>query len=350
MENLTTQLNALQEKLGRSFLVAGYIPGLLFVLAHQIVFFPRWQTTTTLLLQAPAPEENLEAVWRWTYLIDQTITLLLVPLLLGMILMAFNTMIIKAYEGEFAWQKRFLLRFWQRRNERQNQHVYGDLPVLKEEYTRVLAELAQLPVEADRQALEQQRISLALELQAQHDKVPSSGEWLPRRAERIKPTALGNVFASMEEYPYERYGMDGVLYWPRLRPLLEEDYSNLLVNTKMILDLFLNLSLLAFVFGAESAYMLLTGGKAGWGLLWIGLGALCAGYVFYRGAVQTARSLGATVALCFDYFRVRILDKFGLARPDDLETEQTVWLQLGQFLRRGEGFYYPSQHRQHEEK
>jgi hypothetical protein len=180
--------------------------------------------------------------------------------------------------------------------------------------------------------------------------VPHLGEWLPRRAERIKPTALGNVFASMEEYSYERYGMDGVLYWPRLRPLLDEDYSNLLINTKMILDLFLNLSLLTFIFGVEIVNMLLVRGKPDWTLLLIGLGVLGVGYVFYRGAVQTAYSLGTTVALCYDYFRTRILEKFGLVKPDDIEAEQTLWLQLGQFLRRGEGFYYPNQHQLREQK
>lgn len=350
METLANQLSAIPEKLGKSFLLAGYLPALLFVLAHQIVFFPRWQNHTAYFFKLNLPEESGGNAWSWIYAIDQTITLLLLPLILGIVLMALNSLIIRFFEGIYPWQQRFLLRYWQRRNEQQHHQIYGNLPVLKQEYTKVLAKLAQLPPETDKKELEQQHSSLALELQAHHDKIPPLHEQLPRRLERVKPTSLGNIFASAEEYPYERYGMDGVLYWPRLRLLVDEEYSTMLVNTKMILDLLLHLSLLALIFGVESSITILYGGNLDRTWLLIALGALCISYLFYRGAVQTAQSLCTIVELCYDFFRDRVLEKFGLSRPDTMDAEQALWLQLGQFLRRGEGFYYPNQHRLQEQK
>lgn len=343
METLTGKLGDVLEKLGQSFLIAGYLPAALFVLAHQLFLFPRWLGTSLSLFQTLAPEEGAEAAWQWTYLVDQSLTTLLLPLLLGIILMALNTMIIRLYEGAFGWQHRFLLWPWQRRNVRRTEALYGNLVKLKEAYTHTLAELSALPEGTNRGPLEQKRASLALEIQQAHEEIGSQAprQRLPRRPEMVKPTALGNGFAVTEEYSYERYGMDAMLFWPRLRQVVDEEYATALVNTKMTLDLLLNLSLLAAIFGVE-ALVIGVLGTVDWGLVYAGIGAAALAWVCYRGAVSTVYSLGDTIALCFDFFRGRLLEKYGLAQPDNLEAEQTMWLRLGQFLLRGEGFYFPS--------
>jgi len=343
MDTLTGKLGDILEKLGQSFLIAAYLPAALFVLAHQLLLFPRWLGTPISLLQTPVAGEGVEPAWQWAYLVDQGLTLLLLPLLLGTLLMGLNTAIIRLYEGAFGWQRRFLLWPWQRRNVRRAEALYGDLLKLKQAYTHTLAELAALPQGADRGALERKRASLALEIQRAHERISQQAprQRLPRRPDAVQPTALGNGFAVLEEYPYERYGMDSVLFWPRLRPLVDKEYAATLVNTKMILDLLLNLSLLAGVFGIEA----LSGGLRGMvdgALVKAGVAALVLAWVCYRGAVNVVHSLGDTIALCFDFFRGRLLEKYGLTQPGDLEAEQALWLQLGQFLRRGEGFYFPS--------
>ncbi len=337
METLTGKLGDVLEKLGQSFLVAGYLPAALFVLAHQLFLFPRWMGTSISLFQTPAPEEGAEAAWQWTYLVDQSLTTLLLPLLLGILLMALNTVIIRLYEGAFGWQRRFLLWPWQQRNVRQAEALYGNLVKLKEAYTHTLAE------GANREQLEQKRASLALGIQQAHEEIGSQSprQRLPRRPEMVRPTALGNGFAVTEEYSYERYGMDAMLFWPRLRQVVDEEYATALVNSKMTLDLLLNLSLLAAIFGVE-ALVIGVLGTVDWGLVGAGIGAVALAWVCYQSAVSTVYSLGDTIALCFDFFRGRLLEKYGLAQPDNLEAEQTMWLRLGQFLRRGEGFYFPA--------
>ncbi len=341
METLTGKLGDVLEKLGRAFLIAGYLPAALFVLAHQLFLFPRLFGKTVSLFQIPGSAEGADAASQWVYIVDQGVTLLLIPLLLGVLLMALNTVIIRLYEGAYGWQRSFLLRPLQRRNQRLAESLYGRLLKLKEAYTRTLAELAALPEGAERTQLEQKRASLALEIQREHREISRrmGKQRLPRRPEMVKPTDLGNAFAVIEEYPYERYGMDGMLFWPRLRPLVDEQYATALVNAKMILDLLLNLSLLAFLFGLEAAIIGLR--WPDWWLVAVGVGTWCLAYVFYRGGVSTAYTLGDTIALCFDFFRGRLLEQFGLSRPATLEEEQALWLRLGRFLRFGEGFYFP---------
>lgn len=343
METFAEQASKALEKLGQAFLVAGYLPAAIFVLAHQLFLFPRWLDNTILLFQTPVPEQGTDVVWRWAYLIDQTITMLLLPLLLGILLMALNTVIIKLYEGAYSWQQKYLLLPWQQENQAQAKRLYGDLVTLKEAYTATLAEQDNLPPDADVLPLEQKLASIALEIQQVHNELQQQApvQRLPRRVAKVKPTALGNAFAVIEEYSYERYGMDSVLYWPRLRPLVDESYATTLVNTKMILDLLLHSSLLALLFGLESVIIGFVSGPIDWTLVGLGLGAWFLSFLCYQGAVSTVYSLGSTIAVCFDYFRDRILKQYNLSRPEKIEKEQAIWLQLGQFLRRGEGFYFP---------
>ena len=337
METLTEKLGDVLKELGRAFLVAGYLPAAVFVLAHQLFLFPRWLDGRVSLFTVPGDE-----TWAWVYLVDQALTLLVLPLTVGILLMGLNTFIVRLYEGSFRWQRGFLLWPWQRRNERRVEALYGELMALKRADQQVLIDLNKVSTGQDRTALEQKRASLALELQREHEAIEArvAHQRLPHRKEKVKPTALGNAFALIEEYPYERYGMDGTLYWPRLRPLVAEQHAAALVNGKLTLDLLLNLSLLAGVFGIEAIVVGLVG-SVDWGVIAAGGGALVLAWVCYRGGVSTVRSLGDTIALCFDFFRGALADPYGLDRPADLEAEQAMWLRLGQFLRRGESFYFP---------
>ncbi|MBI3361812.1 MAG: hypothetical protein HY023_11955, partial [Chloroflexi bacterium] len=65
----------------------------------------------------------------------------------------------------------------------------------------------------------------------------------------------------------------------------------------------------------------------------------------YRAGVSAARSMGGQLQIFFDYYRGKVLERFGLALPDDLAQEKVIWLRLAAFLRRGEPFYFPAEAR-----
>jgi hypothetical protein len=221
MDTLTDKMGDILEKLGQAFLVAGYLPAVLFVVAHQLYLLPHWLGHSITLLQVGQAEATAEVGFQWVYLVDQGLTLLLLPLLLGVLLMALNTIVIKLYEGAFGWQQRFLLRPWQQKNQKRAEALYGELVKLKADYTGTLSDLASLSEGKDPYQLEQKRISIAMEMQREHDEIATKSpvQRLPRRPSLVKPTALGNAFAVTEEYPYERYGMDVIRHNP-------EQYQN----------------------------------------------------------------------------------------------------------------------------
>jgi hypothetical protein len=162
---------------------------------------------------------------------------------------------------------------------------------------------------------------------------------LPHDAEYVKPTELGNVFAVIEEYSYERYGMDAVVYWPRLIAVIAEDYRSQIADMKTTLDFLLNLSLLAGLFALGAL------GLAAWFLvlpeLIYGLLALTVAYALYRLGIGAARELGNVIMGSFDLFRSALLEKYGLPKPASLIAERRLWLLLASYIRRGEEFYFP---------
>ncbi|MBK6431377.1 hypothetical protein [Candidatus Amarolinea dominans] len=78
---------------------------------------------------------------------------------------------------------------------------------------------------------------------------------LPCDPERVMPTTFGNIYAMAEEYPYDCYGADSVLFWPRLREQMHEHaegHSERLTAAKTFLDISINLTFLAGIVVLET--------------------------------------------------------------------------------------------------
>jgi hypothetical protein len=331
---ISSALKTLFEQLGKAFFISGYLPAALFVALNQyLVFSDRFGGRSLALFApdfklGPFTGDNLAAV--------------ILPLFLAMLLLAFNTLIIKFFEGAFKWQQTILLRPWMAANRRRCQERYGKLVTLKKEYYKQLARAAGSD-KAERNDALDKVVGLRLQIQAENDRLdqieprPS----LPYRLERVRPTALGNTFALMEEYPYDRYGIDAVAIWPRLQPLLPDAVKDNIGNQKLLLDFMLNLVALAGIFGIEGIVVGLARAPVQLALIGAGVGALVVAWLLYRAAVGVTATMGLFVTSAFDFYRGAVLEKFGLSQPPQVEDEQFLWLQIASFLRRGEGFKLP---------
>jgi hypothetical protein len=179
---------------------------------------------------------------------------------------------------------------------------------------------------------------------------------LPVDVERVCSTSLANTLAVAEEYPVERYGMDTAVFWPRLCAEMEPEKLDSLTTSFGAMNGLLNISLLSYVFAIE-CLIVGVGIASGWiqpagppllRLTWLFVVApvgILVGLGAYRSAVRVACSVGNELRTAFDYYRGRILRRFNLKMPDDIEQERVVWLKLAAFIRRGESFYYPSEFR-----
>jgi hypothetical protein len=232
-----------------------------------------------------------------------------------------------------------LLAPLQHANELKSQRLYGEIQKLKMDYRALLEAKSSADVP---DSLIANLSQLETTIQKKHEEIEARQpvQVVPFRAHSARPTALGNVFAVFEEYPLDRYGIDGTLVWPRLRQVVDERILGALDNSKMFLDFQLNLSLLASVLAVESVFIAFTTGMPGW---WVMSGlALFVAWEAYSSGVRVARSMGTLVTTSFDLYRGKLLGQFGIVQPPHFFEEYKTWLRLCAFLRRGELFYWPS--------
>lgn len=291
----------------RFFLIGGFAPAFLFVLVTDALLAPRFLA------------HRLGQVELFG---SPIIAYSIVAAVLGLLLMALNTPIIRLFE----WG---LLPRWTRGiNLKKHERLYSALNQRRRDYQ-----------EATDAAT---RDLAAAKLDGLHQKIERNApvQRLPYSREHVMPTDLGNVFAVAEEYPYYRYGMDAMTYWARLVAVIPTEYGDRLAEQKTTLDFLLNLSLLCFLFAVGSTA---TG-------LWFlsireivyGVIAALSGYVLYRLAVSTTAILGQTIKASFDLFRGDLLIHYGRSMPATIGEERRMWIDLASFLERGEDFYYPS--------
>jgi len=74
--------------------------------------------------------------------------------------------------------------------------------------------------------------------------------------DRILPTALGNALRAAEDIPQKRYGLDGVVIWSRLYPLLPEKMVAILSDHRNQLDVAARLCSVFFIAALVSAIVL----------------------------------------------------------------------------------------------
>ncbi|MBI3244186.1 MAG: hypothetical protein HYZ49_18040 [Chloroflexi bacterium] len=299
---------------------------------------------------------------------------ILVPFFMGIGLNAVAFQLTRFFEG-FVWPLNWLLAPLKARNTTKSKELYGGLFDKRLEYLRLyrlekklakaeaeappspppLGKPAFAPEKQTSKEMREQMSQLKRAIQKLHEGIEAkdNARGLPSDLGRVTPTALGNVLAVAEEYPFDRYGMDSVLFWPRLRAELDEATLQPLDSAKGMVDGLLNLSLLAYVAAVEAVVMgvIVALNRAPVApatqplvvLFGSGVLALALGYFSYRGAVNAAEMMGSLLKTFFDYHRDKILEKFGLKRPDALEDEKVIWFKLGAFLRRGESFYFPEE-------
>ncbi|MFF3859479.1 hypothetical protein [Streptomyces sp. NPDC002209] len=200
----------------------------------------------------------------------------------------------------------------------------------------------------------------------------------------IMPTRLGNVVRAAEGYGAERYGVDTVLVWPRLHPLLPDAAVKAETDARTVLDLLLNVCLSVVLFGLPLSALLAFGGAhplpwwtpllpllaavamhcapavllaaaafalrapglpASWsdGRAGVGLQLALTGFAVvallsaatYRAAVESAVAWGEQLKSAVDLYRWHLLDQLNVRRPADPEQERLIWGEVTGVLHRG---------------
>ncbi|MEV7964616.1 hypothetical protein AB0O34_01355 [Sphaerisporangium sp. NPDC088356] len=136
-------------------------------------------------------------------------------------------------------------------------------------------------------------------------------------AELLRPTALGNVLAATESQAGEPYGLDAVVAWPRLYPLLGENVKAVVDDRRDILDTSARLSVTMAATAVVAGALL---ARSGWWLL-LALVPLVIARVAYVGAVHAAVAYGEAVRAAIDLHRFTLVDALRLPLPRDPDDE-----------------------------
>jgi hypothetical protein len=146
------------------------------------------------------------------------------------------------------------------------------------------------------------------------------------------PTRLGNTLAGAEQYPSQRYGLDAVLWWPRLTPLVSETLRTQLDAAYTPMAALVNLSALFGLYAAGGGVYAVWDDGRWWFFLLVFLGGCVLAWLAYLAAVSQASAYGNVVRVAFDQHRLDIFTSLGFPQPESLVEEQRMWLALNQWI------------------
>lgn len=346
MKDVSETVSESIKYLGQGFLLAYYLPALVFTLTHFYVLVP---VSAGVLKLPQEATKKLTLPLLGEIDLSSLVDTLLWSLIISVILFVLNSVLIRAFEGKPFWLKNGLLSPWTKRNRKNCKKLYGELINLQRKHLTINVQMQQTASPDDLLNLAKELESLKSKINEEHKRIEElqPRQSLPHDIERVCPTSFGNTYAIAEEYSYERYGADAVLFWPRLRTLMHENkpsHSLRLTQQKTVLDLSINFSLLSGILAVETVLILVFSGYKSL-LLLLAVISLMLFISFYNASVSAIQVMGELIKLSFDYYRGLVLEAFHLSTPSDLSEEQTIWVKLAAFIRRGDVFYFPEEYR-----
>jgi hypothetical protein len=151
---------------------------------------------------------------------------------------------------------------------------------------------------------------------------------VPLESKHVKPTRFGNMMANMEDHTSAVHGMDYLLWWPRLAPLLPDAMRDIMTSEFANMTGLLNLSLVwAAIALAGAAVLGLIGSHWGTAVMVLVSGLLLS-WICYRAAIRECDEAGRYRHAAFDLYRHEVLKQMALEIPKDGETERALWQRL----------------------
>ncbi|SRR5258706_330360 len=318
------------EKLGSNFLVASMVPSLALVISCILLFDP--------ILNTGAAFTDPQSVYG---LVSFGLVIFVATVIIGFTLTALNTYILKMFEGyviPFPMHIVYSLRrrvHWQRAS---NMRAHRDS--LGSEILHIEKHLAQNPeLEEKLEQLRDQHYKAALDYDQTY----------PEDQGDILPTRFGNTLKAAENYTGERFGFDGVQFWPRLVHVIPAEYRQSIDAVRNELSFLVNMSILSFTFSmlcllAIFYTMSKTTVNLGGAAVFLEFLvktlpyfiALVAGLLisifFYNASLFSVGAFGLMIRSSFDLFRLDLLKKMGLELPKNSIEEFETWYNLNELI------------------
>jgi hypothetical protein len=146
----------------------------------------------------------------------------------------------------------------------------------------------------------------------------------PTLEEDFLPTRLGNILRAAERRPFDRYGLDSIICWPRLWLLLPDSAKKDLQESRAELNNGVRLfswSILFLVWGF-------------WSLWAIPCAILSASFA-YGWILDSATIYGDLLESAFDLYRFTLYQSLRFPLPKTIAEEEAMGLKITEYLFRG---------------
>jgi hypothetical protein len=139
------------------------------------------------------------------------------------------------------------------------------------------------------------------------------------------PTPIGNILQAAERRPFDKYGLDAVVLWPRLWPVLPETLRSDLLAARASLDRAVMASIWGLLFCAFAPFTLWT--------IPIGVGAAATAVVAV--VPGRAQAFGDLMEAAYDQYRTTLYTQLRWPLPANPHQERMEGLRLTSYLWRG---------------
>ncbi|GAB3425697.1 hypothetical protein [Flindersiella endophytica] len=146
----------------------------------------------------------------------------------------------------------------------------------------------------------------------------------------ILSTRLGNILLSGELYPQSRYGIDAVVFWTRLYPLLPEQFQRDLSEIRREHEFPLVVSFLAAMSATLSGLALVIAHKPPYFFLAVFLGGFAVSYLAYWVSLSRAKEFAEQIRCAFDLYRDKLLQIW--ATPEDVKDTDLAFQSIRDFV------------------
>jgi ABC-type multidrug transport system fused ATPase/permease subunit len=322
------------EKLGSNFIVSAMVPSLAFVIASILLFDP--------ILNIAEAFKDEKSIFG---LVSFGVVVFIITVIIVFTLTALNTYILKVFEGydiPFPFHVIYSL---------QRRYHFSKASRLAEQRDKLEKDIRNLEILARYEPGVNEKLE---GMKDEYFKIASDYDMnYPADPNDVLPTRFGNTLKAAENYSGVRYGLDGVLFWPRLVHVIPLEYKMSIDSARNELSFLVNMSLLSgvFTFLCLTASLISIGmnsvvpgnlmvflGSLGKALpyLTVLLISLASTIIFYRASLYSVSSFGLMIRSSFDLFRLDLLKKLGLRRPVDSVQEYNTWYTINELIALGD--------------
>jgi hypothetical protein len=149
-------------------------------------------------------------------------------------------------------------------------------------------------------------------------------------SENLMPTKLGNILRSAEIYPLRCYGMDAIVFWPRLYCVLPDDFRLDFEQFVSEYELPLVISFLAGLSGVIISVLALYTGQSLETVLAIVFVSSIVSWLSYAAALSPAAQMAEQMKVAFDMYRHLLLEQWPTVA--DIEDECEAFGLIRKFI------------------